>query len=146
MFLYARIILDNVELLTGFNEIERELRAMPLDLKDAQAYLFNPTLDTSLTSSSRYHRIFSRINGLHPTLRQKARKILGWIECAPVPMTRQELEQALLVDSSSDEALSAIASVNFVGICGPIVEVLDEKVQFVHFTVKERVCLSYTSK
>ncbi|KAH8897615.1 hypothetical protein GQ53DRAFT_777961 [Thozetella sp. PMI_491] len=117
MFLYARIVLDNVELLTGFEEIERELQAMPHDLKDA------------------YHRIFIRINGLQPTLRQKARKILGWIDSAPVPMTRQELEQALLVDSSSDAAPAVSASVNFVGICGPIVEVLDEKVQFVHFTM-----------
>ena len=35
MFLYARIVLDNVSLLTGLEEIESELRALPEDLDDA---------------------------------------------------------------------------------------------------------------
>jgi len=35
MFLYARIIMDNVELFTDMEEIERELKVLPLDLNDA---------------------------------------------------------------------------------------------------------------
>lgn len=35
MFLYARIILDNAENLNSVEEIEGELKALPLDLKDA---------------------------------------------------------------------------------------------------------------
>ena len=52
-------------------------------------------------------------------------------------MTRHEMEQALLIDSNSNAAPAVIANVNFVRICGPIVEVVDESIQFVHFTVKE---------
>jgi len=35
MFLYARIILDNVMLLTELDEIKRELKVLPADLNDA---------------------------------------------------------------------------------------------------------------
>lgn len=34
MFLYARIVLDNAELLTGLEEIERDLEALPADLDE----------------------------------------------------------------------------------------------------------------
>jgi hypothetical protein len=47
------------------------------------------------------------------------------------------MEQALLVDSNSNAAPAVITHVNFVRICGPIVEVVHESLQFVHFTVKE---------
>jgi hypothetical protein len=63
--------------------------------------------------------------------------ILGWIGSSPIPMTRPEMEQALLVDSNSNAAPAVITKVNFVHICGPIVEAVDESLQFVHFTVKE---------
>jgi hypothetical protein len=52
-------------------------------------------------------------------------------------MTRHEMEQALLVDSNDVTAPSVTASMNFVRICGPILEVVDDSPQFVHFTVKE---------
>jgi hypothetical protein len=57
-------------------------------------------------------------------------------------MTTFELEQVLLVDESdeSDEAPPSVATaVNFVRMCGPIIEVINERVQFVHFTAKEWV-------
>ncbi|KAH6626209.1 hypothetical protein B0J18DRAFT_443769 [Chaetomium sp. MPI-SDFR-AT-0129] len=121
MFLYARIVLDNAETCNGLEEIERELRVLPVDLDDA------------------YHRILSRIGQSSSSLRRKANMILGWIGSSPLPMKRHEIEQALLVDSSSNAAPAVIANVNFVRICGPIVEVVDENLQFVHFTVKEYI-------
>lgn len=63
--------------------------------------------------------------------------ILGWIGCALVPMTRHEMEQALLIGPGAKAAPSVTASVNFIRICGPILEVVDDIPQFVHFTVKE---------
>lgn len=52
-------------------------------------------------------------------------------------MTQREMEQALLVTSGGTAAPSVISDLNMVSICGPIVEVVDEIPQFVHFTVKE---------
>jgi hypothetical protein len=48
-----------------------------------------------------------------------------------------ELEQILLVDSDSPSAPSVSTKVNFIRICGPVIEVIDGHPQFVHFTVKE---------
>jgi hypothetical protein len=53
-------------------------------------------------------------------------------------MTTTELGQALLVRFSDEEtATRSLSVVDFPRICGPIVEVVDDYVQFVHFTVKE---------
>lgn len=82
-----------------------------------------------------------RINSLNPPiLREKARKLLGWIGCSLTPLTIQELEQALAV-RMDDVTIDArvIAKLNPVVICGPILEVVDDYVQFVHFTARECV-------
>ncbi|RSL44831.1 hypothetical protein CEP53_011049 [Fusarium sp. AF-6] len=125
MFLYARIILDNLEQMNSIEEIRSELKALPNDLEGA------------------YHRIFRRINKLRPQLRAKCRKILGWIGSAPVPLTALEMEQALSIDSNLEKGLDEppqlITNVSFVQMCGPIIEVVDEKLQFVHFTVHEYI-------
>lgn len=51
------------------------------------------------------------------------------------------MEQALTIDPDLEKELSEVpqlvTNVNFVQLCGPIVEVVDEKLQFVHFTVHE---------
>jgi hypothetical protein len=54
-------------------------------------------------------------------------------------MTIFELEQALLVDESAEGAPSVATAINFVRMCGPIIEIMNERPQFVHFTVKEWV-------
>lgn len=91
-------------------------------------------------SSSSYARILARVNGLPSALRTKTRNILGWIGYSPTPLTIQELEQALLVDVRNLKSSVRVSSrLNLVELCGPIVEVIDGYVQFVHFTVKEYV-------
>lgn len=71
---------------------------------------------------------------------KKARNVLGWIGCSPTPLTIQELEQALIVDVENIYCRVRVASsLNVIELCGPIVEVIDEYVQFVHFTAKEYV-------
>ncbi|KAI9891468.1 MAG: hypothetical protein M1814_002787 [Vezdaea aestivalis] len=120
MFLYAKIVLDNVEYCDSIEQIRRELRVLPESLDDA------------------YSRILHRINSSPEPLKLKARKILGWIGCAPTPMTVQEIEQALVVSSEGvDGHAQVIHAENLRRACGPIVEVVDEYVQFVHFTVQE---------
>ena len=75
-----------------------------------------------------------------PLLKEKARKLLGWIGNSPTPLTIHEMEQALIINPDDLEGnVKVLASLNVVKICGSIVEVVDDYVQFVHFTVKEYV-------
>ncbi|SPO07054.1 uncharacterized protein DNG_09748 [Cephalotrichum gorgonifer] len=103
MFLYARIVIDNVADLNSIDDIRKELRVLPEDLDDAMV-----------------------------------KRIIGWIGCSPTPLKVYELEQALLVnDRRHADAPVVDSSLNIVELCGPIVEVVGEMPQFVHFTVKE---------
>lgn len=55
-------------------------------------------------------------------------------------MTLKEIEQALLVDPGNPLKQPRVqAMVDVVRVCGPIVDVVDGYVQFVHFTVREYV-------
>ncbi|KAI1122503.1 hypothetical protein F5Y10DRAFT_72272 [Nemania abortiva] len=123
MFLYARIIVDNLEQMSSIDEIRSELKALPNDLTEA------------------YHRIFHRINTATPANRKRCRKILGLIGCATTPMTIFEMEHALAVDFKKEyhDPPSPLENFNFVKSCGPIIEVVEETVQFVHFTVQEYI-------
>jgi hypothetical protein len=89
--------------------------------------------------SIRYGRILNRINSLNPlALRDKARKLLGWVGSSPTPLTIYEIEQALTIKMDDIEGdIRVIARLNPVRVCGPILEVVDDYVQFVHFTAKE---------
>jgi hypothetical protein len=99
-----------------------------------------------LTSHASYERVFTRVNRLRPfSVCEKARRILGWIGCSPAAMTQQEMEHALLINADEDpedtssgiNRLIVSGSLNIVRLCGPIVEMIDDRPQFVHFTVTE---------
>lgn len=92
-------------------------------------------------SSYSYARILKRVNNLPlAKARKTTQDILGWIGCSPTPLTIHELEQALLVDVENiQNAGRESFGLDIIKLCGPIVEVIDEYVQFVHFTVKEYV-------
>ncbi|RYP19665.1 hypothetical protein DL765_003258 [Monosporascus sp. GIB2] len=122
MFMYAQLILRSLEFLDTIDEVRDELKVLPTDLNDA------------------YGRIFLRINKRLPDFaRDKARRILGWVGCSPVPMTIQELEQALSICAGDYSQIpKGYSALNLARLCGPVVEVLDDEVQFVHFTAKDR--------
>lgn len=87
-----------------------------------------------------YKRIFERINKLPDPHREKSRKVLGWIACAPVPMTTFEMEQALLIEPLTYQVARVPIRIfrhDFLDMCGPFIEIVDGKLQFVHFTVQE---------
>lgn len=66
------------------------------------------------------------------------RKVLGWIGCTPTPLTTQEITQALgITPGDLRHKSDQRAMFSFGRLCGPIVEVIDDYVQFVHFTVQE---------
>jgi hypothetical protein len=79
------------------------------------------------------------VNSLNPPkLREKARRLLGWIGTTHKALTVQELEQALVISPDDTEWNAKVqGNLNIARICGPIVEVIDGYVHFVHFTVKE---------
>ena len=54
-----------------------------------------------------------------------------------MPLKIQEIEQALVISREGLKGYAVIAVLNMPRICGPIVEVVDDYVQFVHFTVRE---------
>jgi hypothetical protein len=59
---------------------------------------------------------------------------------SPTPLTIYELEQALVVHSTGIEGTGKVTfPLDVVHLCGPILEVVDDYVQFVHFTVQEQV-------
>ncbi|RAK81216.1 NACHT domain protein [Aspergillus fijiensis CBS 313.89] len=121
MFLYAKVVLSSIELLDDLAEICEELSLLPEDLDSA------------------YARILLRINNLRPaSVKAKARRILAWVGCSPTPLTLREMEQALGIQPGNFNAGKKLgAAPNLNKLCGPIVEVAGEYVQFVHFTVKE---------
>ncbi len=86
-----------------------------------------------------------RINSKPTTERQKARNVLGWVGCSPAPLTIYEIEQALLVSDDPQRRARISSRLDVVRLCGPIIEVVDDYVQFVHFTVKESVEISHSS-
>ncbi|KAK1952075.1 hypothetical protein LY78DRAFT_708336 [Colletotrichum sublineola] len=93
------------------------------------------------TAKGIYGRIFGKINkSRNVMLKNKARKILGWIGCAPTPLIRREIEDALLINSKdTDGDVRFVSVLDVVRLCGPIVEVVDDYVHLVHFTAKEYI-------
>jgi hypothetical protein len=86
----------------------------------------------------RYGRIFRRLNELPSSWRDRAKRLLGWIGCSPVPLTRHEVEQALCIEPGDLEQKAEVnGPLNLLKLCGPIVEVVNDTIYFVHFTVKE---------
>jgi hypothetical protein len=71
-------------------------------------------------------------------LKEKARKLIGWIGCSPISLTIQELEQAVTVTTQGVKGNGLVLSrLDIARICGPVVEIVNDYVQFVHFTVQE---------
>ncbi|SCO12073.1 uncharacterized protein FFE2_12505 [Fusarium fujikuroi] len=119
MFLYARIVLEDVEMLQDLDSIRDQLSVLPEGLDEA------------------YERILRRITK-HPSNAQKqCKKILSWIACSPVQITRHEMEQALIIQAGQRRVPQVRSTLNTLPLCGPLVEVEDEHLKFVHFTVKE---------
>ncbi|KAI0442379.1 NACHT domain protein [Xylaria telfairii] len=122
MFLYARVVLKFISDLDTFDDIQEQLHTLPESLYDA------------------YGRILKRINSLDSIPREKARRILGWIGCSPTPLRVPEIQQALTIHLNDTQNTKRVrGSLNLVRICGPIVELVDDYVHFVHFTVKEYI-------
>lgn len=87
---------------------------------------------------SSYGRILKRINNFRSPSKEIARKLLGWIACSPTPLTVREAQQALAIKCDDKEGeIRILQDLEMESLCGPIIEVTDDHIQFAHFTVKE---------
>ena len=99
-----------------------------------------------------YARILIRIEqNLNSKERLMACKIMEWIGCAKVSPTVEELLQALAIRPGQKDFLKGRKVFrDILKLCGPIIEIEDDVVQFVHFTAKECVsvlsCIHLTSQ
>ncbi|SCV57123.1 uncharacterized protein FFB14_14978 [Fusarium fujikuroi] len=119
MFLYVRIVLEDVEMLQDLDSIRDQLSVLPEGLDEA------------------YERILQRITKYPSSAQKQCKKILSWIACAPVQITRHEMEQVLIIKTDHRSVPPVRSTLNTLPLCGPLVQVEDENLKFVHFTVKE---------
>lgn len=96
-------------------------------------------MDCSSRIIPSYHRIILRLdkhsNRFHA---ERAKRLLGWIACSLVPLTVEEAQQALAIETQSPEqTYSVFAKLDPVELLGPIVETAGGYIRFVHFTAKE---------
>jgi hypothetical protein len=92
-----------------------------------------------------YARILARIEqNLNSKERLMVRKIMEWIGCANFSLTVEELLQALAITPGQEDFLKGRKAFrDILKLCGPIIEIENNVVQFVHFTAKE--CVSVLS-
>ena len=76
-----------------------------------------------------------------PDLASKiSKRVVAYMASSPVPLTLREMEQFLLLEPGVLEEIPRVRVViNVVQYCGPLIEVVEDTLQFVHFTVKEYV-------
>ena len=70
--------------------------------------------------------------------RTQARVILEWVSCSFVPISRNEIQVALLVARGKDPSRGRKEPfLDVVRRCGPIIEIVNDHIYFVHFSAKE---------
>lgn len=74
---------------------------------------------------------------------KNAKRILSWVACSAQPIARQEMELAMLIEPDTEIVPRVRAELNALQLCGPLVEVRNGNLQFVHFTAKEYVNCPY---
>ena len=139
MFLYARLVLHAIQDYRTLPEIQSETENLPNGLEEAygshNAFLYFQTAD----NSHRYGRLITRIESkLSPKLRAVVRGMLTWTACASRPLREEELLQILVIDIGKDDFTRGRKDYRDIRKdCGPIIEVVDGVVRFVHFSAKE---------
>ncbi|OTB06435.1 hypothetical protein M426DRAFT_9573 [Hypoxylon sp. CI-4A] len=88
---------------------------------------------------SAYGRILDRIQvKLLPYLRTTVRTILQWVACAQRPLREEEMLQILAIELGQPDFTKERKQFRDVcKDCGPIIEINEGIIQFVHFTAKE---------
>ncbi|KAI0840677.1 hypothetical protein F5Y06DRAFT_293941 [Hypoxylon sp. FL0890] len=121
MFIYARLVLLMVKDQGTLHDIEEQMEDLPDGLDEV------------------YGRLLVRIKTkLTRTLRTVARCILQWVACAQRPLREEEMLQILAVQPGQQDFTKGRKEFRDIcKVCGPIVEVNEGNIRFVHFSAKE---------
>lgn len=122
MFRYATLLLDELDF-PSTADITDLLNAPPADLNEM------------------YECILLRLDLAYPKNRQMRKKILSWIAVAKRPLSVKELAYACAVkddEISFDPTKRVLATDRYLlDNCSPLIEILNDKVQYTHLSVKE---------
>ncbi|KAL8792043.1 MAG: hypothetical protein Q9195_005384 [Heterodermia aff. obscurata] len=122
MFLWVRLVFNELENQTTAQELAETLERLPSGLEEA------------------YDRILDRIRtGLSTSERRQALEILNWVCCAMRPLRVREIEDGIAFqhDCAKPSMENRICR-NIFDLCGPLIEELpDGSVDTVHFSAKE---------
>lgn len=96
-------------------------------------------VETRTQTQSRYARNLNRIDkDLSSVEREQARAILELVSCSMVPLSPNEVQQALSVARGKDPSRGRKElPLDIVRHCGSLLEVIDDRIYFVHSSAKE---------
>jgi hypothetical protein len=144
MFLYARLVIANLNGQPTFEEIQQEADNLPDSLREMQVHPSEvPIKIWALNRRNSYGRMLARITkALSPAERNKVKRIFSWLVCARRPLRTIELEHALLIRTAPEESNRELHRARKLikdmrELCGPIIENRGTYIAFVHFSAKE---------
>lgn len=121
MFLYARLLYVILAEQSCLDAMKNEVNNLPRGLDAA------------------YKRIIERIESdMEDRARQEANTILELVACSAVPLSKNEIQLGVLVAQGGDPSNGCRSMfLNLIQRCGPIIEEIHGKIQFVHHPAQE---------
>ncbi|KAF2108444.1 hypothetical protein BDV96DRAFT_636736 [Lophiotrema nucula] len=131
MFLWVRLVLDTLEdEVFSIHDLKAAVQVLPTSLEDF------------------YERILVRVTSPHKPNRDKALQILQWVAFARRPVRSCEILNAIAFTTDrSTINQDTMLSKAVLKLCSPLIEQhADGVIQFVHFTVREFLVASTSSR
>ena len=122
MFLWVRLVLEELESTLSLQEMELALKLLPTDLEGVYANILRNLNET-----------------LKQSQREFCRKILTWLFCARRPLTMKELFEAMNLEYAKEGFLYTKETISKAirAACGPLVVFRLDSLHLVHFSLKE---------
>ncbi|OTA59127.1 hypothetical protein K449DRAFT_466839 [Hypoxylon sp. EC38] len=121
MFIYARLVLLMVKDQGTLHDIDKQMDDLPDGLDEV------------------YGRLLIRIRiKSKSTTQPVVRTILQWVACAQRPLREEEMLQILAVQPGQEDFTDGCRVFRDIRkLCGPIIEINEGNIRFVHFSAKE---------
>ena len=122
MFLWVRLVLEELESTLSLQAMELALKSLPTDLEGVYTNILRNLNDT-----------------LKQSQREFCRKILIWLFCARRPLTMNELFEAMNLEYVEEGFLYTKETISKAirAACGPLVVFRLDSLHLVHFSLKE---------